>query len=163
MIKFLLLLPIKILGLLFMATGAILERREKERIAAAREYEKRIAAELKEKERRERAARIATERAQRTARIEKEKLEKAEKRKAEEKKKAYAAKTKLWQAKKDYYHYIEQIKELTRLYNELNEQYEKATGDKRIAAYRKLIGINQSIRNAERKKDMAEAIMRGPV
>ena len=146
-----------------MATGAILERREKERIAAAREYEKRIAAELKEKERRERAARIATERAQRTARIEKEKLEKAEKRKAEEKKKAYAAKTKLWQAKKDYYHYIEQIKELTRLYNELNEQYEKATGDKRIAAYRKLIGINQSIRNAERKKDMAEAIMRGPV
>ena len=143
-----------------MAIGAFLERREKERIAAARDREKRIAAAQKEEERRARAARIATERAERSARIEYERLEK---RKAEEKKKAYAAKTKLWQAKKDYYHYIEQIKELTRLYNELNEQYEKATGDKRIAAYRKLIGINQSIRNAERKKDMAEAIMRGPV
>ena len=160
MIRFIFLLPLKIIGLLFMAIGAILERREKERIAAAREYEKRIAAAQKEEERRARAARIATERAERSARIEYERLEK---RKAEEKKKAYAAKTKLWQAKKDYYHYIEQIKELTRLYNELNEQYEKATGDKRIAAYRKLIGINQSIRNAERKKDMAEAIMRGPV
>ena len=49
MIKFLLLLPIKILGLLFMAIGSSLERREKERIAAARYNEKRIAAELKKK------------------------------------------------------------------------------------------------------------------
>ena len=74
MIKFILLLPLKIIGLLFIAIGAFLERREKERIAAAREYEKRIAAAQREQDRRERAARIATERAQRLARIEKEKL-----------------------------------------------------------------------------------------
>ena len=78
MIKFLFLLPLKIIGLVFIAIGAILERREKERIAAAREYEKRIAAAQKEEERRARAARIATERAQRNARIEKEKREKAQ-------------------------------------------------------------------------------------
>ena len=48
MIKFILLLPLKIIGLLFIAIGAFLERREKARIAAAREYEKRIAAAQKE-------------------------------------------------------------------------------------------------------------------
>ena len=130
MIKFLLLLPIKIIGLIFIAIGAILDGVNRRRIEQAKQDERRRReqyrieqAAQREQDRRKRAARIATERAERLARIEKEKAEKAEKRKAEEKKKAYAAKTKLWQAKKDYYHYIEQIKELTRLYNELNEQY----------------------------------------
>ena len=62
-----------------MAIGAFLERREKERIQAARYNEKRIAAELKEKERRERAARIATERAQRIAKQEQREKERREK------------------------------------------------------------------------------------
>ena len=79
MIKFILLLPIKILGLLFIAIGAILERREKERIAAARDRERRIAAELKEQERRERAARIATDRARRIAIQERREQERREK------------------------------------------------------------------------------------
>ena len=79
MIKFILLLPLKIIGLLFMAIGATLERREKERIQAAREHEKLIAAELKEKERRERAARIATERAARLAKQEQREKERREK------------------------------------------------------------------------------------
>ena len=42
MIKFILLLPIKILGLLFIIIGSALERHEKNRIAAAREYEKQL-------------------------------------------------------------------------------------------------------------------------
>ena len=79
MIRFIFLLPIKIIGLLFMAIGATLERREKERIQAAREHEKLIAAELKEKERRERAARIATERAARLAKQEQREKERREK------------------------------------------------------------------------------------
>ena len=79
MIKFILLLPLKIIGLLFIAIGAFLERREKERIAAAREYEKRIAAAQKEEERRARAARIATERAERIAKQEQREKERREK------------------------------------------------------------------------------------
>lgn len=62
-----------------MAIGATLERREKNRIAAARIEEKRIAAELKEQERRERAARIATERAERLAKQEQREKERREK------------------------------------------------------------------------------------
>ena len=79
MIKFLFLLPLKIIGVIFLAIGAFLERREKERIAAARDREKRIAAAQKEEERRERAARIATERAQRIAKQEQREKERREK------------------------------------------------------------------------------------
>lgn len=79
MIRFILLLPIKIIGLLFMAIGSAMERREKERIAAAREYEKRVAAAQKEEERRARLARIATERAARLAKQEQREKERREK------------------------------------------------------------------------------------
>lgn len=144
MIKFLLLLPIKIIGLLFIAIGAFLERREKERIAAAREYEKRIAAAQKEQERRARAARIATERAQRFARIEKEKLEK---RKAAESKKAFQ----IEQAKTDIIHYQSQRRDLLKLYNELQKQYDAATAENRKETlYRKILAINNQIRAADR-------------
>ena len=144
MIKFILLLPIKIIGLLFMAIGAYLERREKERIAAAREHEKRIAAAQKEEERRARAARIATEKANRTARIEKEKLEK---RKAAESKKAFQVE----QAKTDIIHYQSQRRDLLKLYNELQKQYDAATAENRKETlYRKILAINNQIRAADR-------------
>lgn len=144
MIKFILLLPFKIIGLLFMAIGAFLERREKNRIAAAREYEKRIASELKEKERRERAARIATEKANRTARIEYERLEK---RKAAESKKAFQ----IEQAKTDIVHYEQQRRDLLKLYNELQKQYDAATAENRKETlYRKILAINNQIRAADR-------------
>lgn len=144
MIKFILLLPIKTIGLLFIAIGAILERREKERIAAAREYEKRIAAAQKERERRARAARIATERAQRSARIEYERLEK---RKAAESKKVFQ----IEQAKTDIIHYQSQRRELLKLYNELQKQYDAATAENRKETlYRKILAINNQIRAADR-------------
>ena len=155
MIKFILLLPLKIIGLLFMAIGAFLERREKERIAAARENERRIAAAQKERERRERAARIATERAQRIARIEKEKLEKEKKRRA-------AETFKKEQAEKDLYHYREQLTETLKVYNELQREYENSSGSKQTTVYRKLIGINQTIRNIEKQIDKATFIIGGP-
>lgn len=144
MIRFILLLPIKIIGLLFMAIGSAMERREKERIAAAREYEKRIAAAQKEEERRERAARIATERAQRSARIEYERLEK---RKAAESKKAFQ----IEQAKTDIIHYQSQRRDLLKLYNELQKQYDAATAENRKETlYRKILAINNQIRAADR-------------
>ena len=144
MIKFILLLPIKIIGLLFIAIGATLERREKERIAAARENERRIAAAQKERERRERAARIATERAQRIARIEKEKLEKEKKRRA-------AETFKKDQARIDIIHYQSQRRDLLKLYNELQKQYDEATAENRKETlYRKILAINNQIRAADR-------------
>ena len=150
MIKFILLLPIKILGLLFMAIGSSLDRRERERIQAARLEEKRIASELKEKERRERAARIATEKAQRTARIEKEKLEKEKKRRA-------AETFKKEQARIDIIHYQSQRRDLLKLYNELQKQYDATTAENRKETlYRKILALNNQIRGVDRQIEKAQ-------
>ena len=153
MIKFILLLPLKIIGLLFIAIGATLERREKERIQAAREREKRIATELKEKERRERAARIATERAERSARIEKERREKA----AE---KERAQKFKAAQAATDIEHYKIQRSELLKLYNEIEKQYSDAVTDsKKEILFRKQLALNNQIRGVDRQIEKAQYII----
>ena len=155
MIKFLLLLPLKIIGLLFMAIGAILERREKERIAAARIEEKRTAAELKEQDRRERAARIATEKANRTARIEYERLEKEKKRRA-------AETFKKDQARIDIIHYEQQRRDLLKLYNELQKQYDATTAENRKETlYRKILAINNQIRAVDRTIERLQYIIAG--
>ena len=154
MIKFIILLPIKIIGLVFMAIGAILERREKNRIAAARDREKRIAAELKEQDRRERAARIATEKAQRTARIEKEK---AEKRKAAENKKQFQ----IEQARIDIIHYEQQRRDLLKLYNEMQSQYDGATGARKETLYRKILALDNQLRAADRTIERLQYIIAG--
>ena len=150
MIKFILLLPLKIIGLLFIAIGAFLERREKERIAAARIEEKRIAAAQKEQERRERAARIATEKAQRTARIEQERRRKqAEKARAETFKKE--------QARIDIEHYRIQRAELLKLYNEIERQYsDAATDSKKEILFRKQLALNNQIRGVDRQIEKAQ-------
>ena len=150
MIKFILLLPLKIIGVIFLAIGAFLERREKERIAAAREYEKRIAAAQKEEERRARAARIATERAERSARIEKERREKA----AE---KERAQKFKAAQAATDIEHYKIQRSELLKLYNEIEKQYSDAVTDsKKEILFRKQLALNNQIRGVDRQIEKAQ-------
>lgn len=150
MIRFILLLPIKIIGLLFMAIGSAMERREKERIAAAREYEKRIAAAQREQERRERAARIATERAQRSSRIEQE-----QRRKQAEK--ARAETFKADQARTDIEHYKIQRSELLKLYNEIEKQYsDAATDSRKEIAFRKMIALNNQIRGVDRQIEKAQ-------
>ena len=150
MIKFILLLPLKIIGLLFMAIGAFLERREKARIAAAREYEKRIAAAQKEEERRARAARIATEKAQRSARIEKEKQER-------DRQQQRAETFRKEQAQIDIEHYKVQRSELLKLYSELEKQYEQAATDsKKEIAFRKMIALNNQIRGVDRQIEKAQ-------
>ena len=155
MIRFLLLLPIKILGLLFMFIGSIIEHSEKQRIQAARIEEKRIAAAQKEEERRERAARIATERAQRSARIEKERLEKEKKRRA-------AETFKKDQARIDLEHYLQQRRDLLKLYNELQKQYDAETAENRKETlYRKILAINNQIRAADRTIERLQYIIAG--
>ena len=133
-----------------MAIGAILERRERERIQAARIEEKRIAAELKEQERRERAARIATEKAQRTARIEQERRRKqAEKARAETFKKE--------QARIDIEHYRIQRAELLKLYNEIERQYsDAATDSKKEILFRKQLALNNQIRGVDKQIEKAQ-------
>lgn len=150
MIKFILLLPLKIIGLVFMEIGAILERREKERIVAARDREKRIAAAQREQERRERAARIATERAQRIDRIEQERRRKqAEKARAETFKKE--------QARIDIEHYRIQRAELLKLYNEIERQYsDAATDSKKEILFRKQLALNNQIRGVDRQIEKAQ-------
>ena len=142
-----------------MAIGAILDGVNRRRIEQTKqdewwriEQEKRIAAEQKEEERHARLARIATEKANRTARIEKERLEKEKKRRA-------AEKFKKEQAEKDLYHYREQLTETLKVYNELQREYENSSGSKQTTVYRKLIGINQTIRNIEKQIDKATFII----
>ena len=133
-----------------MAIGAFLERREKARIVAAREYEKRIAAAQKEEERRARAARIATEKAQRSARIEKEKQER-------DRQQQRAETFRKEQAQIDIEHYKVQRSELLKLYSELEKQYEQAATDsKKEIAFRKMIALNNQIRGVDRQIEKAQ-------
>ena len=155
MIKFILLLPLKIIGAVFILIGSIIEHSEKQRIQAARDREKRIAAAQKEEERRARAARIATEKANRTARIEKEKLEKEKKRRA-------AETFKKDQARIDIIHYQSQRRDLLKLYNELQKQYDTATAENRKETlYRKILAINNQIRAADRTIERLQYIIAG--
>lgn len=156
MIKFILLLPIKLIGAVFILIGSIIEHSEKQRIQAAREREKQIAATQKEEERRARLARIATEKANRAARIEKEK---AEKRKAAESKKAFQ----IEQARIDIIHYEQQRRDLLKLYNELQKQYDATTAENRKETlYRKILAINNQIRAADRTIEKLQYIVAGP-
>lgn len=146
MIKFLFLLPFKIIGLLFMAIGATLDGANRRRIEQARQAEK----QRREQYKIERAARIATERAQRSARIEQERRRKqAEKARAETFKKE--------QARIDIEHYKIQRSELLKLYNELEKQYEQAATDsKKEIAFRKMIALNNQIRGVDRQIEKAQ-------
>ena len=122
MIKFILLLPIKIIGVIFLAIGAAIDNSNRRRIE-------------KEKQ----AARIWKEQA---ARIEKEKRERArmdrqaqaERRRAEKERAADLERKKAMQfradqARTDMEHYKVQRSELLKLYNEIEKQYGDAATD----------------------------------
>lgn len=161
MIRFILLLPLKIIGLVFMAIGATLDNANRRRIEQEKQAEKqrreqyRIEqARQKEQDRRERAARIATERAQRSARIEKEK---AEKRKAAESKKQFQ----IEQARIDIIHYEQQRRDLLKLYNEMQSQYDVATGARKETLYRKILALNNQLRATDRTIERLQYIIAG--
>ena len=157
MLKFILLLPFKIIGVIFLAIGAALDNSRRRRIE-------------KEKQ----AARIWKEQA---ARIEKEKREQArldrqaqaDRRRAEKEKQAQAVKAqkaadrrkaetfKADQARTDIEHYRIQRSELLKLYNELERQYEQAATDsKKEIAFRKMIALNNQIRGVDRQIEKAQ-------
>lgn len=158
MIKFILLLPLKIIGLLFIAIGAVLDNSNRRRIEQEKQLEK-------QRRKYERIARIES------ARIEKEKRERAriekaaqaDRRRAEKEKAAQAVKEqkaaerrkalqfKVEQAKTDIIHYQSQRRDLLKLYNELQKQYDAATAENRKETlYRKILAINNQMRAADR-------------
>lgn len=164
MIKFLLLLPIKIIGLLFMAIGATLDgvnrrklEREKQAEKQRRELERiaRIENARIEKEKRERARLDRQAQADRR-RIEKEKAAQAVKaQKAADRRKADQFKAD--QARTDMEHYKVQRSELLKLYNEIEKQYsDAATDSKKEIAFRKMIALNNQIRGVDRQIEKAQ-------
>ena len=125
MIKWILFLPIRVLGLIFEFIGNIIESVSQRKL---------------EKERQ--AAHLAAEQ-QRQAKLAQLEFKKE-------------------QAEKDYYHYSEQLRETLQVYNELQAQFEQAQDEKKTTIYKKLIGLNQSIRNIEKQMEKAKFIMDRP-
>lgn len=157
MIKFILLLPLKIIGLLFIAIGAALDNSRRRRIEkekqAARILKEQAARIEKEKRERARADRIAQ--ADRR-RIEKEKARQAvQAQKAADRRKAETFKAD--QARTDIEHYKIQRAELLKLYNELEKQYEQAATDKqKEIVFRKQLALNNQIRGVDRQIEKAQ-------
>ena len=164
MIKLLLILPLKIIGLLFMAIGAILDgvnRRRIEREKAAekqrREYERiaRIESARIEKEKREKARADRIAQADRR-RIEKEKAA-ADRKKAADMERKKALQFKAAQAGTDIEHYKIQRAELLKLYSELEKQYsDAATDSKKEIVFRKMLALNNQMRGVDRQIEKAQ-------
>lgn len=164
MIKFILLLPLKIIGLLFMAIGATLDgvnrrklEREKQLEKQRREYERiaRIENARIEKEKRERVRIEKAAQADRR-RAEKERAAQAVKaQKAAERRKAETFKAD--QARTDIVHYEQQRRELLKLYDELKRQFDAAATDKqKEIVFRKQIALNNQIRGVDRQIEKAQ-------
>jgi hypothetical protein len=160
MIRFILLLPLKIIGLLFLAIGAALDnsnrrRIEKEKQAARiwKEQAARIEKEKRERARIEKAAQADRRRA------EKERIAADRKRAADlERKKALQFKAD--QARTDIEHYRIQRSELLKLYNEIERQYsDAATDSKKEISFRKMIALNNQIRGVDRQIEKSQYII----
>lgn len=157
MIRFIFLLPIKIIGLLFMAIGAVLDNSNRRRIEkekqAARIWKEQAA--RIEKEKRERA-RIEKAAAADRRRIEKEKQAQAVKaQKAADRRRAETFKAD--QARTDIEHYKIQRSELLKLYNEIEKQYNETTAQgKKEILFRKQLALNNQIRGVDRQIEKAQ-------
>lgn len=181
MIKFILLLPIKICGVICLIIGATLDGVNRRRIEKAkqlekqrREYERiaRIESARIEKEKRERARLDRQSQADRR-RAEKEKQAQADrlerKRKQEEKEQAARTATEQKkkrekeQAEKDIERYKDLLKQSIKLYGMLHNEYEQATENKNskkaIVTYRQMIAADKASRDIERKIEQAKQIL----
>lgn len=153
MIKFIFLLPLKIVGLLFVAIGAAIDNSNRRRIEQEKQAEK-------QRREYERIARIES------ARIEKEKRERAraekgraaaDRKMAADLERKKALQFKAAQAGTDIEHYKIQRSELLKLYSELEKQYEHAATDsKKEIAFRKMIALNNQMRGVDRQIEKAQ-------
>lgn len=164
MIKFIFLLPFKIIGVIFLTIGATLDRVNRRRI----EKEKRIEKQRRELERISRieSARIEKEkreqaRADRIAQADRRRAEKekaaADRKRAVDLERKKAMQFKAAQAGTDIEHYKIQRSELLKLYNEIEKQYsDAATDSKKEIAFRKMIALNNQIRGVDRQIEKAQ-------
>ena len=160
MIRFIILLPLKIIGVVFLAIGATLDglnrrklEREKQAARAAMEQQKamKAAAARIEKEKREKA------RADRIAQADRRRAEKERAADLERKK---AMQFKAAQAGTDIEHYKIQRAELLKLYGELEKQFKQAATDKqKEIVFRKQIALNNQIRGVDRQIEKAQFII----
>ena len=157
MIKFIILLPFKIIGVVFLAIGAALDNSNRRRIEKEnqpariwKEQAARIEKEKRDADRRERQAQADRRRAEKERAAQAVKAQKAADRRKAETFKADQART-------DIEHYKIQRAELLKLYSELENQYEQAATDsKKEIALRKMIALNNQIRGVDRQIEKAQ-------
>ena len=160
MIKFLFLLPIKLLGLVFIGIGSIIEsnqrraeQAERQRIAEdkARQIEEARAA--------KEGARIAKARQAERIRAEKARATEAKRAEAEQRKAEHAAE-KVREADNDLAHLEQRQRDLATLYSFAEAQYTNASTDRqKEAAFRKMMAIDQQRRTAARQAERMQFII----
>lgn len=165
MIKALILLPIRILGLVFMAIGGAIDARqrraaqaERARIAQAKEEQRamergaRIAAARAKEAERKRAAQARADEASRR-RAEADRRREAKQTEAERVKAAKAAE-RVREADNDLAHLEQRQRDLATLYSFAESEYTNASTDrKKEAAFRKMMAIDQQRRTAARQAE----------
>lgn len=162
MIKFLFLLPIKLLGLVFIGIGSVIESRqrraaqaERQRIAEAKEAARRFKAQQAERIKAERAA------AAEARRRESAKARQAREAEAERRKERNAAE-KVREADNDLAHLEQRQRDLATLYSFAESQYANASTDRqKEAAFRKMMAIDQQRRTAARQAERMQFIING--
>ena len=154
MIRFLLLLPVKLLGLVFMAIGGAIDAHQRR---AAQAERLRIAQAKEEQRAMERGARIAAARAKEAERkrAAQARAEATEARRAEaERVKAAKAAERVREADNDLAHLEQRQRDLATLYSFAEAQYTNASTDqKKEAAFRKMMALDQQRRTAARQAE----------
>ena len=154
MIKELLLLPIRILGLVFMAIGGAIDAHQRR---AAQTERVRIAQAKEEQRAMERGERIAAARAKEAERkrAAQARAEATEARRAEaERVKAAKAAERVREADNDLAHLEQRQRDLATLYSFAESEYTNASTDrKKEAEFRKMMAIDQQRRTAARQAE----------
>lgn len=154
------LLPVKLLGLVFMAIGGAIEASQRR---AAQAERVRIAQAKEEQRARERGARIAAARAKEAERkrAAQARAEATEARRAEaERVKAAKAAERVREADNDLAHLEQRQRDLATLYSFAESQYANAGTDRqKEAAYRKMMSLDQQRRTAARQAERMQHII----
>lgn len=160
MIKELFLLPLRIVGLVFMAIGGAIEAHQRR---AAQAERLRIAQAKEEQRAAERGARIAAARAKEAERRRQAqaRAEATEARRAEaERIRAAKAAERVREADNDLAHLEQRQRDLATLYSFAESQYANASTDRqKEAAYRKMMAMDQQRRTAARQAERMQHII----
>lgn len=154
MIRELLLLPIRLVGLVFAVLGYLLEAYSRRKAAQAKQYE---AAAKRAEQERIKGERIAAQRMKEAERrrVAQAKAEATEARRAEaERVKAAKAAERVREADNDLAHLEQRQRDLATLYSFAEAQYNNAGTDrKKEAAFRKMMALDQQRRTATRQAE----------